>query len=176
MTISFMRDMVHRDVKYNPEVVKFFLKALINESHEIRKIALKVFLFILVQNKPKYKKITIDPHSFKNSNGKQSLDNEWLFYNSQTTPKTNQEWDKPRYLHCNDFGFYAWPKNLKIYAPSYDQPNFDFRFNNLSQQEKEIIDFFNEANVEILIKYYSMEEKNEKDKFNILRYLVFKVN
>lgn len=183
MGLSFIRDMVHPDVNYSPQVVKFFLHALINDSIGVRKIALKVCMFILMQNKPKFKKIEIDPYSFCGHNNHDRIlapgirsDNQWLLYNSTTIPKTAEEWDKPRYLHRRDFGYYAWPKPLKIYAPAGEQPCLKSRNDNLSEQEKEIFSFFNnEANVEALIKYLSMEEKKGRDQFNAYRFVLFKV-
>lgn len=181
MALSFIKDMVHADVKYNPQVVKFFLNALINDSLEIRKIALRVFLFILLQNKPKYKKVVIDPYSFSNCKEKSKItpgirpDNQWLLYNSKTAPKNSQEWNQLRYLHRRDYGYYAWPKVLEVYAPADEQPAFANRLASLSEQEKEITEFFNEKTVDVLIKYLSMEEKKGKDHFSGFRYLVFKV-
>ncbi|KAK5647619.1 hypothetical protein RI129_002511 [Pyrocoelia pectoralis] len=180
MSIAFIKSLVHPDVKYKPNLINFFMKALINDSLEVRKIAGKVFLYILIQNKPKYKKITIDPYSF-NTEAKSSKpipgirsDNEWLLYNSKTVPKCAEEWDKPRYLHRRDFGYYAWPKTLETFAPSFEQPTFAKRQESLSEEEKEILSFFNHDNVNVLIKFLSMEEKKGKDIFNGFRYLVFK--
>lgn len=182
MAFGFMRDMVHTDVKYSPQIVKFCLNSLINESLEIRKIAIRIFTFILLQNKPEYKKIEIDPYSFSEGNKSDKLkpgirpDNEWLLYNSETAPVDAAEWDKARYIHKRNIGYYDWPKPLKGYAPSHEQPTFSKRLENLSDQEKEILEFFNEKNIEVWIKYLSLEEKKGKDLYNGFRFLVFKVS
>lgn len=173
---------MHKDVKYNPKVVRFFLNSLISESIVIRKIALKVALFILIQNKPKFKKTTIDPYSFSTGAVKKCVpgirsDNHWLLYNSQTVPKTAQHWDELRFVHDMHSGYYAWPKKLEVYVPSGEQPTAAKRMNDLSEQEKEIYNFFNDNdNITLLIKYLSMEEKKGKDRFCVYRLLVFKVN
>lgn len=183
MAVNFLKVLVHYDIKYNVKIVKYFLHALIHESITIRKTALKVTLFILIQNKPKFKKIEIDPFKFSDSKFKtQKLnpgireDNKWLLYDSQTAPRNSEAWEEPKYLHDHSLGFYAWPKKLEIYAPPKDQPNIDKRFANLSEEEQEIYNFFtNKENLEQFIKYFSMEEKKGKDQFNAYKFLLFKV-
>lgn len=180
MALGCIRDLVHYDVIYDRNVVRFFLKALVNDSLAVRKIALKVALFILLQNKPKFKKVKIDPLSFSNSNGKKRIpgcrpDNEWLMYNSKTVPRNAKEWDELRYVHDQYSGFYDWPKEMKVYTPYSDQPTAAKRMNSLTEQEKEIYEFFSDnENLEKLIRYLSMEEKKGKDQFNVYRFLMFK--
>ncbi|KAK4885236.1 hypothetical protein RN001_001507 [Aquatica leii] len=180
MTLVFLKNLVHPDIKYNPRVIQFFMNALINDSLEVRKIAMRVFLYILVQNKPKYKKITIDPYSYGSNSKANKItpgirpDNQWLLYDSKTVPLNTEEWEKPRYLHRRDFGYYAWPKKLETYGPSHEQPTFAKRRDTLSEEENSILNFFNEQNINILIKYLSMEEKKGKDQFSGFRFLVFK--
>lgn len=184
MAVTFLKILVHYDVKYNVNIVKYFLQALINESITIRKTALRVVLFILVQNKPRFKKIEIDPYSFSKcevTNHKTGPgireDNKWLLYDSKTIPKSAEAWDEPRFLHDHSTGFYAWPTKVEIYAPSTEQPNIDKRFQNLSVEEKEIYNFFNNPeNLQQFIEYFSMEEKKGKDQFNAYKFLLFKVS
>lgn len=183
MAVTFLKILVHYDVKYNVRIIRYFLHALINESIAIRKTALRVSLFILIQNKPKYKKIQVDPFCFSNTVAKSSVkpglrdDNKWLMYNSKTVPLNSESWDESRFLHDHSTGFYAWPKSLEMYAPSLQQSHIDKRFGNLTIEEKEIYDFFsNSNNLEQLIKYFSMEEKKGKDQFNAYKFLLFKVS
>lgn len=103
MALGCIRDLVHYDVMYDHNVVRYFLRALINDSLAVRKLALRVTLFIMVQTKPKFKKVTIDPRSLSNfvANGTKKLpgvtaDNEWLLYNSKTVPKCAEDWDTLR--------------------------------------------------------------------------------
>lgn len=105
MALGCIRDLVHYDVIYDHQVVRYFLHALINDSLAVRKLALRVTLFIMIQNKPKFKKVIIDPLSFssKSGNGKKRIpgvrvDNEWLMYNSETAPRNKEEWDKLRFV------------------------------------------------------------------------------
>lgn len=69
MAMNLIKVLVHFDVDYHERVVKFFLNSLIDESIIVRKAALKVVVFILIQNKPKYKKIELDPFKFSNATG-----------------------------------------------------------------------------------------------------------
>lgn len=105
MALGCIRDLVHYDVKYDHNVVRYFLRALINDSLAVRKLALRVTLFIMVQNKPKFKKVPIDPFSFSDcsGNGKKIIpgvraDNKWLLYNSKTVPRCVEDWDALRYV------------------------------------------------------------------------------
>lgn len=182
MALSCIRGLVHYDVNYNHHVVRFFLKALINESLAVRKVALKVTVFILIQNKPKFAKVTIDPLSFSSSsgNGKKRRvpgirpDNEWLLYNSKTVPRDAVEWTKLRYVHDQYSGFYDWPKEMKIHDVYEQQSTAAKRMDRLTQAEKEIYQFFsNKENLAQLVKYLSMEEKKGKDQFNVYRFLMY---
>ncbi|KAL1501106.1 hypothetical protein ABEB36_006493 [Hypothenemus hampei] len=181
MAISFIRDLVHFDVNYSSEVVKFFLKSLINESLNVRKHALRIVLFITIQNKPKFKKLEVDPYKFSNSKGNGQLifgereDNAWLLYDVNKVPKTEAQWEEMRYLNDEMTGYYAWPKKLMLYAPASQQPSISSRLDQMTDTEREIYEFFsNEANVAQLIKYFSLEEKKGVDQFNGHRFRVLK--
>lgn len=64
-----------------------------------------------------------------------------------------------------------------MYAPSTEQPKLDRTREELNDVEKEIHDFFsNQQNVDKLIEYLSLEEKKGKDRFNVYRFIMFKVS
>ncbi|XP_018576290.1 proteasome activator complex subunit 4 [Anoplophora glabripennis] len=182
MTLNFIKDLVHFDVNYNSRIVKFFLKASINESLTIRKTAMRVLVFIMIQNKPKFEKIEIDPYKYSTSPTERKQlkpgirdDNKWLLYNSKTLPKNAEAWDEPRFIHDQFTGYYNWPKKLEVYNSPSKQTSAAKRMNNLSDTETEIYSFFrNESNIEKLIKYLSLEEKKGHDQFNAYRFLTFK--
>lgn len=103
MALGFMKDLVHFDVKYSTDVVKYFLKCIISDSIIIRKTALRVFVYITVQNKPEFKKITIDPYQTAGVHPETKTivpgyraDNQWLLYSLQSVPKNEEEWNQPR--------------------------------------------------------------------------------
>lgn len=57
MAMSFMRDLVHPDQAYSAKVVRYFLQALIHDSLEERKIAIRIVIYMLKQQKRKYPKV-----------------------------------------------------------------------------------------------------------------------
>lgn len=184
MTLNFLKNLVHFDVKYNARIVRFFLSASINESLTIRKTAMRVLVFIMIQNKPKFRKVTIDPGRYANRAIDNALvrpgirdDNRWLLYDSGTAPRSAEAWDEPRFVHDQYTGYYAWPRRLEVYDSPSRQPSAAKRMDELTDTEKEIYEFFsNESNVEKLIKYLSLEEKKGHDQFNAYRFLTFKVS
>lgn len=183
MAVSIMRDLPHADIHYSPEVVQFFFKALLHESIIIRKIAIRVCLMILIQNKLKYKKVTVDVSTLSGYSKEESAnpalgiraDNKWLLYNSSKVPKTSGDWNKTRFVHSHVTGYYNWPKEFKLFDYESEQPCASNRLDNLTGNEQKIYDFFQSSeNVALLVKYFKMEEKKGKDKFNRYRFAFFK--
>ncbi|XP_076268331.1 proteasome activator complex subunit 4-like isoform X1 [Rhynchophorus ferrugineus] len=182
MAISLIKNLVHFDVKYDVNVVKFFLKATIHESLNIRKNAMKVLVFILVQNKPKFEKIEVDPYQLSKCerSGQPVVpgergDNRWLIYHEQNVPKTAEKWEETVFVHDQTTGYYSWPKHLMVYAPPSKQKTVMSRKDNMTDIEREIYAFFkNEANISELIRYLSLEEKKGQDQFNVYRFFAFK--
>ncbi|CAH1108407.1 unnamed protein product [Psylliodes chrysocephalus] len=182
MAINFIKDLVHFDVKYGPRVVKFFLKSSIDDSLLVRKTSIKILVYILLQNKTKYKKVEIDPQQLSKTTVILSKitpgirdDNKCLVYNSQNIPRNEKEWDELRYIHDQYTGYYAWPKKVEVYDSPSKQETASKRMNNLTEMEKYIYDFFNNAdNIKKLIKFLSLEEKKGRDQFNPYRFFAFK--
>ncbi|XP_046617317.1 proteasome activator complex subunit 4-like [Neodiprion virginianus] len=181
MAISLIRDLVHPDQIYPAKIVRFFLSSLIHESLEERKIAIKAMLFIFKQQKRKHPKVTIDRSRFENQGECQKLspgkrpDNAWLQYNYETRPLTSEQWEEQRFMHRAWVGYYTWPKEVKVYAPSSQQPSLDPNIRVLTDEEKEIDIFFNDpSNISKLIGYFSLEERKGKDKFDGYRFVLFK--
>lgn len=181
MAISFIKNLVHFDVNYDPKVVRFFLKATINESLHIRKNAIKVLVYITIQNKSKFKKVEIDTYQMLNCQPNDRMvpgerpDNQWLMYNREKIPKTNEEWEKLKFMHNQSVGYYTWPKKLTFYAPPSEQKTAVSGQVDMTETQKEIFNFFrNEDNISQLIRYLSLEEKKGQDKFNAFRFLAFK--
>ncbi|KAM0724588.1 Proteasome activator complex subunit 4B [Formica fusca] len=189
MAMSFIRDLVHPNQIYSAKIVRYFLQALIHDSLEERKIAIKIVVFMLKQQKRTHPKVTVDICNLSNKNilkekersegqnitpGIRS-DNSWLQYNYDTRPLTTEQWDESRYVHQPYVGYYVWPKTLEVYAPSSQQPCLDMQMRKLTDCEREIHLFFNNPqNIEKFISYLSLEEKKGKDKFNASRCFLFK--
>ncbi|XP_066249765.1 proteasome activator complex subunit 4B-like [Euwallacea similis] len=181
MAISFIKDLVHFDVNYSANVVRFFLKSTINESLIIRKHAIKMLVFVTIQNKPKFEKIEVNPYKIAGSvNSKpivpgERADNAWLMYDPRRAPCSSAQWEEFHFVHDQSDGYYAWPKKLMLYAPPSKQKSVASRMEKMNEIEKEIYEFFNnEENVGELIKYLSLEEKKGSDQFNAYRFLLFK--
>ncbi|KAL6256285.1 hypothetical protein P5V15_012401 [Pogonomyrmex californicus] len=186
MAMVFIRNLVHPNHAYSVKLVRYFLQALIHDSLSERKIAIRIVTFILKQQKRKHPKITIDVCSLlgenisneekksRNVTSGMRADNSWLQYNYETRPLTAEQWDEPRYIHQFHVGYYVWPKTLEVYAPSSQQPCLDPEVRKFTDCEKEICYFFDDPqNIEKLIKYFSLEEKKGKDKFNAFKYFLF---
>nr|XP_034177609.1 proteasome activator complex subunit 4-like [Osmia lignaria] len=186
MALNFIRHLVHPEQIYPPDVVRYFVGTLIHDSLSERNIAFRVVTCMLQQQKRKHPKITIElpvsskkDESQKNQSKKfilgQRPDNVWLQYNYETRPLTTEQWDEPRFIHQPYIGYYTWPKEIQVYAPSNKQPCLDPDLRQLTDHEKEINFFFNDPeNIKKLIKFYSLETKKDKDKFNVHKYLLFK--
>ncbi|XP_032665023.1 proteasome activator complex subunit 4-like isoform X2 [Odontomachus brunneus] len=186
MAMSFIRDLVHPDKIYPAKIVRYFLQALVHDSLEERKIAIKIVVFMLRQQKRKHPKITVDVRSLsqKTVNEEEQsqiitpgirADNSWLQYDYKTRPLTAEQWDEPRYVHMPCIGYYVWPKTLEVYAPSSQQPCLDPEVRELTDCEREVDLFFNDPqNIKKLISYLSLEEKKGKDKFSTYRSFLFK--
>lgn len=57
MAMGFIRDLVQIDETYSARIVRYFLQALIHDSLQERKIAIKIVRFILKQQKRKHPKV-----------------------------------------------------------------------------------------------------------------------
>ncbi|GLH02190.1 Proteasome activator complex subunit 4 [Gryllus bimaculatus] len=181
MALSFLRDLVHPDVAYPPAVVKCFLNTLVNDSIELRKIAIRSVIFLLKQQKRTQKVVKVNPYNVdgviveKPSNicPGDRPDNQWVQYRTPQLPNSAEEWNKPRYAHRPYHGFYAWPDELELYEQTLDPP--PLMGDALNDKEKEVKAFFSKShNVERLMNFLTLEEKKGKDKFNGYKFLMFK--
>lgn len=145
MAVSFVRDLVHPDCKYGTNIVRYMLQALVHDSLEIRKLAIRCVIFILKQQKRKHVKDDVDPRAIAGGGDKDSEngpgirpDNLWVQYDGATKPMTADAWNEQRFVHEQYRGFYLWPPTVKVYAPSDKQPSLDRSTEDLSEQEREV--------------------------------------
>ncbi|KAI4905889.1 hypothetical protein NFI96_014094 [Prochilodus magdalenae] len=118
-------------------------------------------------------------------------DNQWLQYNSNRLPRSQQEWDKCCFIEKTHWGYSTWPRRLMVYAPSEEQPKqgksrkemTEFMLDlhvaglglNPPRREQIIYDHFSDpVFVEQLIQYLSLEDRKGKDKFSPRRFCLFK--
>lgn len=178
---TMINDLMHPYSDYPPEVTKVYVNNLIHDSIEERSTALRVINTVLKQQKREHVKITIDPFKIAGvarPEGKlkpgMRPDNEWLQYDSTKLPKSQAEWDEPRYLYKIN-GFFGWTPTVEVYAPSNMQPKLDRSLDEMSEHEKHFFKFFNsKENIEKLISFWSLEEKKGKEKFNRSRFWLIK--
>ncbi|KAL4715968.1 hypothetical protein ACJJTC_013268 [Scirpophaga incertulas] len=166
--------------KVTPKVVKFVVSSLIHDNILVRNTATRLMSFVLKQRKRPLKKISVDPYEIANVPKPEKhvpgyrKDLEWVLWSEDRIPKTDEDWDKP-WLRRTFFGFYAWPEKIVVAAPMSEQR---FAHNmppeEMEEGERYIFDFFNDNdNVEKLVRYLTVEEK-KKDKFNMMRCVLFR--
>lgn len=103
---TMINDLVHPVTFYPPRVTKMYVGGLINDSAQQREIALRIVNTVLAQQKREHVKIPIDPFEIsgteKQSNHELAFgvrkDNEWLQYDIERAPRSQSEWDEPRYM------------------------------------------------------------------------------
>ena len=104
-------------------------------------------------------------------------DNKWLQYNSKAMPMSREDWDGIPYVHKAWIGWYGWPDPLIAYAPVVEQPKVDRTLEELPEEEKVIREFFTSKEcIEKLVKFLTLEERKDQDKFDSRRYAMFKVS
>lgn len=178
---TMINDLMHPFSNYPPEVSRVFVGNLIHDSIEERSTALRIVNTILKQQKREHVKVTIDPFAIAGvARPTEKLkpgirpDNMWLQYNVDKLPKSQAEWDEPRYMYKIN-GFFGWSTTVETYAPSSQQPKLDRSVDEMNEHEKIFYEFFSQKpNVDKLIAFWSLEEKKGKEKFNRSRFLLVK--
>ncbi|XP_050354061.1 proteasome activator complex subunit 4-like isoform X2 [Nymphalis io] len=167
---------------YPPRAVRLMVQSLLHDDIIVRRIALKLTHFALKQRKHKIKKIKVDPYEVagvpkpdRHVPGYRK-DIEWAMWSADGDILTDEEWDKP-WLRDYNYGFYAWPKELKVAAPISKQTySIDKAPEDMEEGERYLYEFFSdEANIERLVAFLTVEEKKGKDKFNGIRYAMFRM-
>ncbi|XP_054263116.1 proteasome activator complex subunit 4-like [Macrosteles quadrilineatus] len=178
LALNFLLDLGHPDCAYPPHMIRHILHTLVHDNIEFRKVAIRCTIFVLKQQKRKHNKQCVVLQD-SSSSGRVPYgdrdDNQWLQYNSSTVPRSPDAWDQPRYVHNQYVSYYDWPKELKVYSPSQEQPPLDRTREELSAGEREVDDFFSDPRmIDKLMSFFSLEDKKGKDKFNGMRFILFK--
>ena len=96
-------------------------------------------------------------------------------YSSDNKPLDQQSYDQPRYLNKPYLGFYTWPQEDLVYAPSSQQPGLDRAVEDMPEAEQIVFRFFTEEkNISKLVEFLSLENKKGKDHFDVERFGMFK--
>ncbi|XP_053613915.1 proteasome activator complex subunit 4B-like isoform X2 [Plodia interpunctella] len=167
---------------YGPRAARLAVRALAHDDIAVRRLAAPLTYYALKQCKRPLKKVDVDPYAAAGVAKPDVLvpgyrkDLEWTLWSEERIPKTDEEWDKP-WLRNLTYGFYAWPKKLEVAAPSSEQVRTcDLPVDQMTETERHVRDFFSDdANVERLVGFLTVEEKKGKDKFSGMRFSVFKM-
>ncbi|XP_055613465.1 proteasome activator complex subunit 4B-like isoform X2 [Uranotaenia lowii] len=182
---TMLNNLVHPLTKYPSTVAQFSVNNLIHDSCEERKLAICLLNHIIRQQKREHIKVTVNPYEIAGIAHKAPIngsdvapgfreDNLWLQYDVEKAPKNQEQWDEPRYTFKTD-GFFGWSSKFEVYAPSRDQPILDRTEDEMNECERIIFRFFNQQdNVDKLIKFWALEEKKGRDKFQRNRFLLIK--
>jgi len=102
-------------------------------------------------------------------------DNKFLQYSKSNTPTSAESYDQPRFVHKIHFGFYVWPTEDLVYAPTSSQPSLDRTEEMMTPSEQVVFRFFqNDVKVEKLVEFLSLENKKGHDQFDGERFGMFK--
>ena len=72
-------------------------------------------------------------------------------------------------------GFYVWPKENLVYAPSSQQPNLDRTLEEMPDSEKIVFSLFSDKEkVKKLFTFLTLEHKKGRDSFDVERFGMFK--
>lgn len=172
MASSMLLNLVHPNVKQSEIFARYFLHNLLSDSLPERKVAVQAVSYIMLQQKREHKKIVLDVGENADRCGRSAplrpgvrSDNRWLQYELDRLPRSQADWDEPRYLF-KPHGFFGWSDTVEVYAPTSQQPNVDWTRDEMNDVQQVIYDFFRQrSNVEGLLKFWSLEEKKGQDQF-----------
>nr|XP_026489617.1 proteasome activator complex subunit 4B-like [Vanessa tameamea] len=167
---------------YPPRAVRLMVQSLLHDDIAVRRTAQKLTHFALKQRKHKIKKIEVDPYEIAGVERPEKLvpgyrkDIEWAMWSEDNDILTDEEWDEP-WLRDYNYGFYAWPKKIKVAAPVSEQTySIDRAPEDMEEGERYLYEFFSdEENIDRLVAFFTVEEKKGKDKFNGIRYAMFRL-
>ena len=117
--------------------VKLIVNNLLHENLKARKNSIHVLGSILKQHKKVHVKIPFEGTDDPQVPGDRPS-NAWLCYDKESVPKSQADWDKPRFVHKTHNGYYKLPKHMQVYAPGDQQPKLNRTLEELSEEEQEI--------------------------------------
>lgn len=173
--LGMLTILTRSDIALPRRAVKLVVENLTHDNLLVRKCSIHVLGSILKQHKRPHPKIPLDPNECLVEAPGDRGGNLWLCYNKDNVPKSLEDWDQPRYVHKTHYGYYMWPRKMLVYAPSDQQPPLNRSSEDMNAQEAEIFKFFsNEAKLQKLIEFLSLEEQKGVDHFDARRFFMFK--
>ncbi|XP_038138502.1 proteasome activator complex subunit 4B [Cyprinodon tularosa] len=180
MATDLLALLLRDDHPLPPDAVLYFTQTLVHDSISIRKVAISAMAGILKQLKRPRKKVAIKPSDISGIQDPEGIcvgdgeGNRWLQYDSNNLPLSQEQWDCLQYVEKTHLGYYSWPREMMIYASS-EKPQDDLPYEEMSEGEKIIFEYFSEADfIDQLIEFLSLEERKGKDSFNPRRFCLFK--
>lgn len=178
MASTMMLHLTHPNVNHPEIVARYFVHNLLNDSLDERKLAIQMMGYVMLQQKREHTKVTLDPFQVAGVERQQPTeertlllpcfrqDNEWLLYNPRTVPKSQADWDDPRYVFKAQ-GFFGWRNHrVEMYAPTAEQPNIEWTRDEMTDVQRVIFDFFSDkSNVSKLLHFWAMEGKKGHEQF-----------
>ncbi|CAL2044582.1 unnamed protein product [Caenorhabditis brenneri] len=183
MAYSMLSMQVRRDCPLPDNVVKMFVRLLVNDTVKTRRIASAVVASWLKMTKPKaVKREYVIPYKAPNTSvgAKHPIpygfrtDNRCMMYEEEKLPKTDEEWDSFQFCCKQNWGSYTWPKKLRTYAPLKEQTAIDRSYEDFSDVEKYIVDTFQDEKFMTRFReLFSIEMKKEDELFNAVHFSLF---
>lgn len=167
---------------YPAAAVRLMLRCLLHDDIAVRRTALRLVHYALKQRKRPPLKTPADPYEVAGVPRPAvpvpgyRPDLEWAVWAEDAAPRTDEDWDRP-WLRNPAMGFYGWPDEIQVSAPSSRQTfSSDLRPEDMEEGERCIHEFFDDdANVDRLVAFLTVEEKKGKDKFSGMRFAMFRM-
>ncbi|KAI1295461.1 Proteasome activator complex subunit 4 [Halotydeus destructor] len=166
LAFGLLAILIRHDMLFPVDGVRVIVRNLIHESIYVRKICISWVGALLKQQKRRHGKKVMQLDS--------SMKNDWLQYDMSKDYLKPEIWKETVFMFKPYIGFYSWPKEVKV-CDLENEPSVNRTRDELAEHEVPIYDFFNDqANVDKLLEYLSLEEKKGHDKFSTRRFQLFK--
>ncbi|XP_072929954.1 proteasome activator complex subunit 4-like isoform X2 [Epargyreus clarus] len=167
---------------YPAKAVHLIVRSLLHDDITVRRAAQRLTHYAMKQRKRSVKKIAVDPYEVAGVEKPEvhipgyRKDLEWTIWDEDKIPQTEEEWDAP-WLRNPFLGFYSWPKKLEIIEPPMKQYDPSaIRPEDMEEGERHVYEFFSDdANIDKLVGFLTVEEKKGKDKFSGVRFIMFRM-